>query len=100
MRPFLILWALITLALLTNGLYQAFEVAPTEQPMGDIQRIFYFHVPSAWVAFLCFFANFAASIYYLVKRCRHADAVAVVTAEVGVVFCSVVLVTGPLWAKP
>src|SRR5262249_18058931 len=100
MRPLIILWALITLALLSFGLYQAFEVAPTEQTMGDIQRIFYYHVPSAWTAFLCFFANFGASIYYLAKRCQHSDAVAVASAEVGVVFCSVVLVTGPLWAKP
>ena len=68
--------------------------------MGDVQRIFYYHVPSAWTAFLCFFANFVASILYLLHRGKRADALAVATAEVGVVFCSVVLVTGPLWARP
>ena len=74
-------------------------VAP-EQTMGDVQRIFYYHVPSAWTAFLLFFANFVASIVYLVRRNTKADAVAVVSAEVGLVFCTVVLVTGPLWARP
>src|SRR5882757_381109 len=125
--------------------------------MGNVQRIFYYHVPSAWTAFLLFFINFICSIQYLVRRDKVADniangvvivlgvaacvaafairplpagmepssiattglcitglyflikkwfsekqtdALAVVTAEVGVVFCTVVLVTGPLWARP
>ena len=74
--------------------------APTEQTMGNVQRIFYYHVPSAWTAFLLFFINFGASVYYLIKRCPTADIVALVSAEVGVVFCTVVLVTGPIWARP
>jgi heme exporter protein C len=57
-------------------------------------------VPSAWTSFLCFFANFIASVVYLARRNLKADAFAVSTAEVGVVFCTVVLVTGPLWARP
>jgi heme exporter protein C len=100
MKPVFILYALFTLALLSFGLHQALDVAPTEQTMGDIQRIFYYHVPSAWVSFLCFFANFLASIWYLASKNLKADAIALATAEVGVVFCSIVLVTGPLWAKP
>ena len=63
--------------------------APTEQTMGDVQRIFYYHVPSAWTAFILFFVNFGASVYYLIKRCAVADMVALVCAEVGVVFCTV-----------
>ena len=93
-------FAAVTLALLTYGLYQGLVAAPTEQTMGDVQRIFYYHVPSAWTSFLCFFVNFLASIVYLIRRTRTSDALALATAEVGVVFCSVVLVTGPLWAKP
>jgi heme exporter protein C len=100
MKPVFILYAIFTLVLLTWGLHQALDVAPTEQTMGDIQRIFYYHVPSAWVSFLCFFANFLASTWYLASKSLKADAIAVATAEVGVVFCSIVLVTGPLWAKP
>jgi heme exporter protein C len=67
--------------------------------MGDVQRIFYVHVPAATVAFTLFFVNFLASIYYLWKRSAKADALAATTAEVGVVFCSVVLITGPIWAR-
>ena len=80
--------------------YQAMVVAPTEATMGDVQRIFYYHLPHAWLAFLLFFANFVASIWYLIRRSQGADALALATAEVGVVFCTVVLVTGPLWARP
>ena len=92
--------ALVTLGLLSWGLYAALVGAPTEATMGDVQRIFYYHVPSAWTAFLCFFANFVASIVYLAKRNPKTDAFAVTTAEMGVVFCTIVLITGPLWAKP
>lgn len=92
--------AVLTGILLLYAVYQALVVAPTERTMGDVQRIFYYHVPSAWTAFLLFTINFVASIIYLVKRSAKADMVAVVCAEVGVVFCTVVLVTGPLWARP
>src|SRR5256885_6564229 len=78
----------------------ALVVAPTEQTMGDVQRIFYYHVPSAWTAFILFTINFVASIVYLVRRNPVADIVALVSAEVGVVFCAVVLITGPIWARP
>ena len=94
------LFAVNTFLLLSYALYQGMWVAPREATMGEIQRIFYYHVPSAWTAFLCFFANFIASIVYLARRNLKADAFAVSTAEVGVVFCTVVLVTGPLWARP
>jgi heme exporter protein C len=82
------------LALLAALLY-----APTEQTMGHAQRIFYFHVPSAWVAFLAFFVVCAASILFLWKRERKWDILAVSSAELGVLFASLVLITGPLWAK-
>ena len=100
MRFTAIIFALITIALLGFGFYQGMYAAPTEQTMGDIQRIFYYHVPSAWTAFLLFFVNFIASIVYLVQRDRRSDAWALASAEVGVIFCSIVLITGPLWAKP
>src|SRR5579862_3081405 len=90
----------LTAFLLSYALYLALVVAPTERTMGDVQRIFYYHVPSAWTAFLLFLINFLASVAYLIKRNPKIDAVAVVSAEVGVVFCTVVLVTGPLSARP
>lgn len=88
-----LLWYAMYMALSPNG-------APTEQTMGNVQRIFYYHVPSAWTAFILFFINFGASIYYLIKRCDIADILALVCAEVGVVFLTVNLVTGPIWARP
>ena len=155
---------ILTAIFLSYALYLGLVVAPREQTMGDVQRIFYYHVPSAWTAFLLFFINFLASIQYLVRRnpatdkvanwilitvavvtctasvviavvpslkeampkdvepssigttgviialayfvirkffsVEAVDALAVTTAEVGVVFCTVVLVTGPLWARP
>jgi heme exporter protein C len=94
------IFAIVTAGLLTFALYEGLVVAPTEQTMGDVQRIFYYHVPSAWTAFLLFFINFGASLVYLIKRNTKADILALVSAEVGVVFCTVVLVTGPIWARP
>jgi heme exporter protein C len=94
------IFGVLTLVLLSFALYEALIGAPTEQTMGEVQRIFYYHVPSAWTAFLLFFINFGASVVYLMRRNPKADAVAAVTAEVGVIFCSVVLVTGPIWARP
>jgi heme exporter protein C len=58
MRPLSIAFIILTLALLGYSTYQALLVAPTEQTMGDVQRIFYYHAPTAWVAGLCFFVNF------------------------------------------
>jgi heme exporter protein C len=154
-RAFPIL-AVLTAGLLSWGLYGALVSAPTEKTMGDVQRIFYYHVPSAWTAFLLFSINFLASVFYLVREnpladrivnwiviliavvccvipfvvkplpldvepgavsttgigvavlyfgirkyfAERADTLALVSAEVGVVFCTVVLVTGPLWARP
>jgi len=154
-RAFPIL-AIVTAVLLAYALYQALVVAPTDAQQGDVYRIIYYHVPSAWTAFLLFFINFIASVQYLADgkpSTRQAakwiavavgvagavaafviplpggirpsaiattvlaipvfyfllgkyfpgeklDVLAVTTAEVGVVFCTIVLVTGPIWARP
>jgi heme exporter protein C len=100
MKRFFTIFAAITAALLTYSLYQALVVAPTDQMQGDVYRIIYYHVPSAWTAFLLFTINFVASVVYLIRRSEKADVIALVSAEVGVVFCTIVLVTGPLWARP
>ena len=72
---------------------------PTEESMGVVQKIFYIHVPLAWVAFLAFFVVFVASMLYLWKRDRRWDFWAAASAEVGLVFTTLVLITGPIWAK-
>ena len=73
---------------------------PLEAKQGAAQKIFYIHVPAAWVAFLAFFLVAVASGVYLWLRDERLDRFAESSAEVGVVFTTVVLVTGPLWAKP
>jgi heme exporter protein C len=98
-RAFPIL-AVLTAGLLSYGLYEALVVAPTDQLQGDVYRIIYYHVPSGWIMFVFFATNFVASLIYLFRRNIKADTVALAAAEVGVVFCTVVLVTGPLWARP
>jgi heme exporter protein C len=158
-RPFSIL-AVLTAILLAYALYRALEIAPTDALQGDVYRIIYYHVPSAWTAFLLFFINFIASVQYLVRAKsstrtagnwivigvgvigviatflppvehwlpagmrpsavattvvlipvfyfvigwlfpgERLDMLAVTAAEVGVVFCTIVLVTGPIWARP
>jgi heme exporter protein C len=96
--------AILVAILLSYGLHEATQVAPTEATMGNIQRIFYYHVPSYATAFAMFAINLLASIVYLARRntpsAMAADAVAVSAAELGVIFCSVGLLTGMLWAKP
>jgi heme exporter protein C len=64
------------------------------------QRIFYFHVPSAWVSFLAFFVTFMASIAHLWKGGRQWDVLALSSVEIGLIFTTMVVFTGPLWAKP
>jgi heme exporter protein C len=86
--------------LITASLYMIFIVVPTEVTMGIIQRIFYYHVPMSWVAFLAFFIVFVASIMYLWKRDRKWDIVAASSAELGVIFTTLALITGSIWAKP
>src|SRR6266404_9260000 len=152
--------AVLTALFLAYAFYQAMFVAPTDFAQGDVYRIIYYHVPSAWTAFLLFFINFIASVQYLVSAKpstqraakwtvlalgvagfiapfiplvktrlpvgmypssvattalilvglyfligkyfpgQDLDVLAVMSAEVGVVFCTVVLITGPIWARP
>ncbi|MDQ3674147.1 MAG: cytochrome c biogenesis protein, partial [Gemmatimonadota bacterium] len=73
---------------------------PLELRQGAAQKIFYIHVPAAWVAFLAFALVAIASAIYLWLRDARLDRFAESSAEVGVIFTSVVLITGPLWAKP
>jgi heme exporter protein C len=86
--------------LLCAASYFALIWAPEEATMGLVQRIFYFHVPSAWTGFVAFFLVLFGSIAYLRTRSMKWDWLSVASAEVGVAFFTVVLLTGPIWAKP
>lgn len=87
-------------AFMLANMYLIFMWAPTEAVMGHVQRIMYIHVPLAWLAFLAFFIVFVGSIMYLWKRESRWDMLASSAAELGVVFTSLVLITGPIWGKP
>ncbi len=86
--------------LMLADLYLIFMVAPTDSVLGQVQRVFYFHVPLAVLSFLSFFVVFLASIGYLVRRSPKLDSLAHAAAEVGVVFVTLALITGIIWARP
>lgn len=93
-----VLWVLLCAAMLL-ALYMALLQAPRERTMGDVQRIFYFHVPAGIAGLVAFAINFAASSMYLLRKDRRWDHLALAAAETGMVLMAIVLVTGPIWAK-
>ncbi len=94
-----LLLAALTAVLMTITLYLIFYVAPTELQMGIVQKIFYFHVPSAYAMYIGFGLCVIGSAMFLVKQSDAWEAFAVGGAEVGSMFCLIVLITGPLWAR-
>jgi heme exporter protein C len=92
--------AAITGVMMLVDLYLIFMVAPTDAVLGHVQRVFYFHVPIAIMSFLAFFVVFLGSLMYLIKRTPKWDAIAHASAEVGVVFVTLALITGIIWARP
>jgi heme exporter protein C len=89
--------AILTLVALAVFVVAAFLYAPEDELQGAMQRIFYIHVPSAWICFLAFGVVFASSIAYLSTRNEKADAIAAASAEIGTLFTTVVLATGMMW---
>ncbi|HLF70283.1 MAG TPA: cytochrome c biogenesis protein CcsA [Actinomycetota bacterium] len=90
----------ITTIAMVAGLVAVFFVVPTDDFQGVVQRVFYIHVPSAWISYLAYTIVLIASIAYLKTGSRQWDALAHSSAEVGVVFTGLTLVTGMLWGKP
>ena len=82
------------------NIYFIFMIAPTDAVLGHVQRVFYFHVPIAIMSFLAFFLVFIASLMYLFKRSTRWDSFAHASAEVGVIFVTLALITGIIWARP
>ena len=95
---FLLEWGTI-LGLLGCG-YWIFELTPVETSQGFAQKIMYLHVPTVIIAYLAFFIVFAFSIAYLWKRDLMFDRIAKASAEVGLLFCALVLITGAVWGRP
>lgn len=97
--PGLIL-ALTSLVAILTALGLVFLYAPREATMGEVQRIFYFHVASAWVGFFGFFVTFVAGSAYLATSARRWDILALSSVEVGLTFITMTVLTGMLWARP
>jgi heme exporter protein C len=87
-------------ASMVASLWAALLYAPTERVQGDVQRIFYVHVPAALTMYLAITLLFIVSLLYLQSRQARWDEVAAAAAEAGLVFGTIVLLTGPMWAKP
>jgi heme exporter protein C len=91
--------SVVAAALLAFNLYKVFVVLPDEINQGAIYRIIYVHVPAAITSFTCFFAAMVASALFLIRKDMRYDAVAAAATEVGLVFATVNLVTGSIWAR-
>lgn len=91
--------AVLTALLFAAALYAIFVRAPVELQMGIVQKIFYFHVPSAYAMYVGFSLCVLGSLLYIVRRSELWEAIAVAGAEVGAIFWAIVLITGPLWAR-
>ncbi len=91
---------IITALLMLVNMYLIFMWVPTEQNLGISQRIFYIHVPVAWVGMVAIFVVAIGSILHLITRHDRWDAIAYSGAEIGLIFGTLMLVTGALWAKP
>lgn len=97
-RPDWIAW--IAGLAVVGTLVRAMFFTPLEVRQGAAQKIFYLHVPAAWVAFMAFGLVAFAGLAYLWLRDERLDRFAASSAEVGLVFTTVVLITGPIWARP
>jgi heme exporter protein C len=90
----------ITVFLLIAATGMVFFYAPTEAVMGQVQRVFYFHVAAGWVGMLAFLVAAIAGVVYLVKGNRKWDIVGLSAIEIGIVFAFINIVTGSIWARP
>src|SRR5712692_3394565 len=95
-----ILDAAVVVLLMSFAAFFFNDTAPTESKMGTIQRIFYLHAPPGMVALLSFFVCFVGNLAYVFTRKPKWDWLGVSAAEVGMAFCTVLILTGPIWAHP
>jgi heme exporter protein C len=90
----------VTVALLVIATGMVFLYAPMERVMGNVQRVFYFHVAAGWVGMLGFLVAAIAGIVYLIRGKRNWDIVGLSAVEIGMVFAFINVVTGAIWARP
>ena len=90
----------LAVGLVVICLFMIFFYAPDERNMGQVQRILYFHVGSAWVALITFLTALYAGVRYLRRPSRDWDTVAMASVEIGVIFTTITIISGSVWAKP
>jgi heme exporter protein C len=95
-----VLFAGLLFAAIALTAYLVFYYAPVERTMGEIQKIFYLHLPAAFTSFCALAIGFYANLMYVFRRNPKWDWLGVASAEVGLAFISVVLISGPIWAHP
>lgn len=90
----------VTVLMLAAATLMVFFYAPLEAVMGQVQKVFYFHVAAGWTGMLGFFVAFVAGIAYLITHKRIWDIVGVAGVEIGLVFMLICIITGSIWARP
>ena len=90
----------ITTALFAVALYMVLFYAPREAVMGEVQRVFYFHVAAGWVGALAFMVTAVVGVLYLLRGERRWDVIGLASVEIGVIFTFINIVTGSIWARP
>ncbi|MFZ6030478.1 MAG: cytochrome c biogenesis protein [Chloroflexota bacterium] len=90
----------VATALFGMAVLMVFLYAPLERVMGQVQRVFYFHVATAWVGMLGFLVAFLAGVVYLITQKRQWDVVGLAAIEISLVFFFIAIVTGSIWARP
>jgi heme exporter protein C len=91
---------IVTVIMLLAATWMVFFYAPTEAVMGDVQRVFYFHVAAGWVGMLSFLVAAIAGVIYLIRGDHKWDIVGLSAVEIGIVFAFINIVTGSIWARP
>jgi heme exporter protein C len=91
---------ILSIILLAISAYLALVYAPTERVMGDVQRVFYFHIGTAWTALMGFILAAVFSVIYLVTKDLKWDRFQVAAIEVSMVFFLITIVLGSIWARP
>jgi heme exporter protein C len=90
----------LSIVVLVIATYLALVYAPTEQIMGEVQRVFYFHIGTAWVGLLGFVLSAILGVVYLVTKDMKWDTIEVAAVEISVVFFFITIVLGSVWARP
>ncbi|TLM99808.1 cytochrome C assembly protein, partial [bacterium] len=89
----------VTFAVMAAAVYLVFMWVPNEKIQGPVSKIIYFHVASAWLGFFAFFVVMLAGIAYLKTKDYKWDVISYASAEIGILFTTIVLLTGPIWGR-